>query len=730
MYYINFYKIIFIEQNYKMRKSVFNISKRHIRRLAKQDADAIVDSLFESPPRDIPQSRSTAANNERLEECVQKLPDTEVDDRQEVVEVQQSIQEIEGEVEDEAKLDFQEEEREQEGIAVDDDQEMDSENDESAQDTTNESESDNDIFEEDDLKEFLSNWSVQYNISHVALQPLLRKLKRYPVHANLPSDPRSLLRTPRNTETRIVLPGEYCHVGLSKGVESIINRMSILPEGGIKISINIDGLPLSKSSPKQLWPILGSVKPYKNVFVIGIYYGEKKPTNVNDFLQDFVTEAKQLCSEGILVNGIRIQCAIDSLICDMPAKSFVLCTKGHSGYSSCPCCTVEGDFINRKMCFSQIHAPVRTDDDFRNKTDEEYHNRGITSCLVEIPGFGPVTNVPTDPMHLLDLGIMRRMLNLLLDDDLEYRIPHIEVERISSRLIDEVESYIPIDFVRKPRSLKFIKLWKATEFRQILLYTGPVVLRSLRRDIYNHFLTLHVAVRIMSDAKCHELLDYAQELVEHFILSFGLIYGTHNVSSNVHQVVHLISFVKKYGPIQHFSAYIYENHMQTFKRMMRKPNQPLQQIIRRCAETEKNTRILRPLVSMVPEFCPLIESVHADGPLIIGCTDPQYKVITSVTMKLCAGSRADSCCGLSNGAIVSLRNIAYCPRRQISVIIGNEFLKKENLFSVPCDSSNIGIFLVHELSDLKAWPLTSVIKKYVKLPVLNKFAVFPLLHTN
>lgn len=163
-----------------------------------------------------------------------------------------------------------------------------------------------------------------------------------------------------------------------------------------------------------------------------------------------MTEAKQLCSEGILVNGIRIQCAIDSLICDMPAKSFVLCTKGHSGYSSCPTCTVEGDLIKKRMCFPQIHASARTDDDFRNKTDEEYHNRGITSCLVEIPGFGPVTNVPTDPMHLLDLGVMRRMLNLLLDGDLEYRLPYIEVERISSRLIDEVESYIPIDFVRKP----------------------------------------------------------------------------------------------------------------------------------------------------------------------------------------------------------------------------------------------------------------------------------------
>lgn len=47
--------------------------------------------------------------------------------------------------------------------------------------------------------------------------------------------------------------------------------------------------------------------------------------------------------------------------------------------------------------------------------------------------------------------------------------------------------------------------------------------------------------------------------------------------------------------------------------MMRKPNQSLQQIIRRCAEKEKNISVLTPLVPMVPEFCPHIEFVHADA---------------------------------------------------------------------------------------------------------------------
>ncbi|EFN67070.1 hypothetical protein EAG_00205, partial [Camponotus floridanus] len=110
----------------------------------------------------------------------------------------------------------------------------------------------------------------------------------------------------------------------------------------IKISINIDGLPLSKSSQRQFWPILGFIADFKKVFVIGIYYGTEKPTDSNEFLQKFVNEAKLLCKEGIIINNKNIPCIIDSIICDAPAKAFILKIKGHNGYFSCTKCITEG----------------------------------------------------------------------------------------------------------------------------------------------------------------------------------------------------------------------------------------------------------------------------------------------------------------------------------------------------------------------------------------------------
>lgn len=160
---------------------------------------------------------------------------------------------------------------------------------------------------DDNLKNDLAIWAVQHQISHTAVRALLQRLRKHSCFSSLSVDARSLLKTPRKQDIRIVEPGTYYHFGLQKSMLHILTSMKNNIDS-IKIAINVDGLPLSKSSQQQFWPILGSIFPYNNVFVIGIYHGTEKPANVNDFLRDFVNEAAEMCENGIYVNDHNIQC--------------------------------------------------------------------------------------------------------------------------------------------------------------------------------------------------------------------------------------------------------------------------------------------------------------------------------------------------------------------------------------------------------------------------------------
>lgn len=358
----------------------------------------------------------------------------------------------------------------------------------------------------------------------------------------------------------------------------------------INLGINIDGLPLSKSSTSSLWPILGCVLPYKEIFIICAYYRYKKPANCNEFLQDFVVEMIELINNGIFLCEKLYNIKIKQILCDAPTKSFILNIKGHSGYFSCTKCIIEGEYRNGRICFADIYAAKRTNNDFLNETDENFH-LGYTN-LKHIPQLHFIENIPLDYMHLLCLGIMKKCLYMWKTGDLKIRLHHRKCQTLSNNL-EIIKQIIPIQFGRKPRSLDYLKQWRATEYRQILLYTGPVVLQGiLPNDLYNHFLTLHVAIRILCCKNlCKNYLNYAEELLKHYVGSFKILYGEYNVSHNVHGLIHLVDDVRIHGILDLFSAFKYENFLQEIKKVIRKADKPLQQLHRRYVE--KNAAIYR-----------------------------------------------------------------------------------------------------------------------------------------
>lgn len=153
----------------------------------------------------------------------------------------------------------------------------------------------------------LGSWSVSENIPLLSVTKLLNILRHTPSYVDfsvLPKDARSLVRTPTSIQTKVMACGKYFYFGIEKCINHLLDKFNIIMENNINIelAVNIDGLPLTKSTGAAFWPILGIVKSLpclkSEVFVIAIFCGDQKPP-ANGLLVDFITESTHLTNNGL-----------------------------------------------------------------------------------------------------------------------------------------------------------------------------------------------------------------------------------------------------------------------------------------------------------------------------------------------------------------------------------------------------------------------------------------------
>ncbi|KYM94043.1 hypothetical protein ALC62_15348, partial [Cyphomyrmex costatus] len=551
---------------------------------------------------------------------------------------------------------------------------------------------------------------IEDSISHNTANKLLSILRKHG-YIELPCDVRSLLLTPRNVSINFksIGRGHYIHFGLSSTLErSIKIYFNFLKTKEIKLNLNIDGLPLSKSSDSQFWPIMASIEEidvYTLPFIIGAYHGMCKPNDANEFLTDFVNEFIELSQSGITVYNETYTIVINAILCDAPAKSFVTYTKGHTGYFSCSKCVQEGDFLNNRVIYPETNCTLRTNDTFRNRIQSEHHTErwGMHRYMV--------SQIPLDYMHLVCLGVTKRLLQLWLRGNKNIRLSAEDIKSVSYHLI-AIRSCIPSEFSRKPRSLDELDRWKATEFRQFLLYTGIVIMKLIMQPMhYNHFVTFSIVIRILSDPQlCISFNDYAKSLLLWFTFNYGNIYGYEYMSHNVHNVIHLANDVKTFGHLDSFSCFKFENHMQKIKKKLHQSGKPLQELSNRIFEELQ---------------IPVQLQNHMQFPIVIYKTRSKNKEISYLQF--------DNCALLDDNFVIVILDILE--QNQVLCIHAQRFLNPKALFNTPCDSRKLGISVLSNITkfDNITIPVARIQRKCLKLKYLdevNSYVIVPLLLTN
>ena len=108
-----------------------------------------------------------------------------------------------------------------------------------------------------------------------------------------------------------------------------------------------------------------------------------------------------------------------------------------------------------------------------------------------------VSNFPLDYMHLICLGVTRKLMYLWIRGPLATRLGTQTTRELSEAFI-LLKVQVPHEFALKPRSLNELDHWKATELRQFLLYTGPVCLQCcLNEAVFKNFILLSSAMYIL-----------------------------------------------------------------------------------------------------------------------------------------------------------------------------------------------------------------------------------------
>ena len=279
---------------------------------------------------------------------------------------------------------------------------------------------------------------------------------------------------------------------------------------------------------------------------------------------------------------------------------------------------------------------------------------------------------------------------------------------------------MPIDFNRKPRSFSELERWKATEYRQFLLFIMSVIYKKCLCDAqYNMIMLYFVAITLLTREDLYsKYIDYAEQLLLLFVKDCDANFGKEFIVSYLHNLIHLAEKVRRFGPLDKFSGFIFKNYLQVLKKAVKNSTNPLQQIYNRLSEID-NFLISSPVASMKTKLVPNKKTLDN---LFFKAT--YNGTIFSINNK-------DNFFLLKEKSVVSIDHFKLESDQLINFVC-KKFCNPIPLFTYPCSSEKLSIYLFTPIKQNAlqyTYNIDRIHMKGVVLPLENN-VVFIQLNSN
>lgn len=366
------------------------------------------------------------------------------------------------------------------------------------------------------------------------------------------------------------ISNNYYYWSILANLKYLVAKGLLPMENGLKLQIKFycDGYPLHEATrSKDCWPVYMSIANpgiCSKLLPVAVYLGWGKPPLL-PYVALLCNELRQLQDTGApLSPSVTVFVSGVVFICDAQGRAFLQDITYHSGALGCGYCRIEGQYVSRRTVFGYQEVLIpRTGENYRLGLENNQRCEALNGQARRVSPLADVCDLrdsfPVDYMHCCCLGIMKKLLGIFCGDKEGLRLPCRLAESQMSRIseaIRKMRSRIPAEFQRRLRILAERKDYKATEYRQIILYFGPVIFKGvLPPAYYEHFIQFHFAMYVLCSERCTHLIDHAEALINRFAHSISTLYGECHQSYNIHTFRHLPDHARLYGPVDKFAAW-------------------------------------------------------------------------------------------------------------------------------------------------------------------------------